>query len=195
MNFTTPKFGGNESWKKLFWMKYNSESICMCWKHKTKTAQCHCGIIFFNVGWNCAALVWASIVANLFLSCNRFFLMSPLHDLPLIIKWHLIRKNSALCIIFQRQNSLDKNDNFLVQVIFSWKTWKFNIFSSQSSLTINPLAFLSRFWEYQPELCFQQHLPKKSNLQQSYDKNILVQVISLDFWFLSYILTVQVLST
>ena len=96
MNFTTPKFGGNESWKKLFWMQYNSESICMCWKHKTKTAQCHCGIIFFNVGWNCAALVWASIVANLSLSCNRFFLVSPLHDLPLIIKWHLIRKNSAL---------------------------------------------------------------------------------------------------
>ena len=82
--------------EKTFWMQFNFKSICMCWKHKTKTDQCHCGIIFFHVGWNCAALVWASIVANLSLSCNRFFLMSSLHDLPLIIKWHLIRKNSAL---------------------------------------------------------------------------------------------------
>jgi len=36
---------------------------------------------------------------------------------------------------------------------------------------------------------------KKSNLQQSCDKNILVQVISLNFGLVRYILSVRVLST
>ena len=124
MNCNTRKFGGNESWKKLFWMQYNSESICMCWKHKIKTAQCHCGIIFFNVGWNCAALVWASIVANLFLSCNRIFLMSPLHDLPLIIKWHLIRKNSALFQgEFRNSTFLENPSNESNQLVQRWNKY------------------------------------------------------------------------
>ena len=127
MNCNAPKFGGNESWKKLFWMQYNSESICMCWKHKTKTAQCHCGIIFFNVGWNCAALVWASIVANLSLSCNQIFLMSPLHDLPLIIKWHLIRKNSALSDFFVFFDNIHKVQN----ISYSWIPY--NDFKSDSA--------------------------------------------------------------
>ena len=65
-------------------------------KHKIKTGQCHCLIIFANVGWKCAALSWASIIAILFLLCNQIFLMSPLHDLLIIIRWHLIRNNSAL---------------------------------------------------------------------------------------------------
>ena len=70
----------------------------MCWKHKTKMAQFYCWIISFNVGWYRAALVCPSIVANLALSCNSIFLMSPLHDLLLMIKWHLIRKNRALFV-------------------------------------------------------------------------------------------------
>ena len=96
LNCNKPNIGENESWKKLFWIQFSVESICMCWKHKTKTGQCHCLIIFANVRWKCAALSWASFVAILFLLCNRIFLMIPLHDLLLIIRWHLIRNDSAL---------------------------------------------------------------------------------------------------
>ena len=88
--------------EKAFWIQFKSESICMCWKHKTKTGQCHCLIIFVNIGWKCAALSWASIVANLFSLCNRILLMSPFHDLVLIVTRHLIRNNSALFSIFSQ---------------------------------------------------------------------------------------------
>ena len=107
--------------EKVFWIQFKSESICMCWKHKTKTGQCHCLTIFANVGWKCAALRWASIVANLFLLCNRIFLMSPLHELLLIIRWHLIRTNSALSLLkidnvlpFGKKGVI-KHSTFLVQ--------------------------------------------------------------------------------
>ena len=100
MNCNTPHFGGNESWKKLFWIQFKSESICMCWKHKNKTGECHYLIIFVNIRWKCAALSWASIVANLFLLWNRILLMSPLQDLVLLIRWHLIKNNSTVWIFW-----------------------------------------------------------------------------------------------
>ena len=75
-----------------------------------------------------------------------------------------------ICTNFERKKSNDKSDNFFVQVIFFQKRWKSNIFSLQTCLTTNPRPFLSRFWKYQQELCFQQHLPKKATQSKSVTK-------------------------